>query len=113
MPNMFAAVAEPEVAEPTIIAGEEKPPGNPYNIVLLNDDDHSYEYVIEMLVSLFFKSKSQAFRHAQEVDSKGRTIVLTCGKDEAIYGKDQIQGYGADPLIPASKGSMSAVVEPA
>ncbi len=113
MQNMFAAVAEPEVAEPTIIEREEKSPGNLFNVVLLNDDDHSYEYVIEMLMNLFFKSKSQAFRHAREVDSKGRTIVLTCGKDEAIYGKDQIQGYGADPLIPASKGSMSAIVEPA
>ena len=113
MPNMSAPVAEPEIAEPTIIGEDEKSSGNLFNVVLLNDDDHSYEYVIEMLMGLFVKSKSQAFRHAREVDATGRTIVLTCGKDEAIYGKDQIQGYGADPLIPASKGSMSAVVEPA
>ena len=108
-----AAVAEPEIAEPTIRKGEEKSPENLYNVVLLDDDDHSYEYVIEMLMHLFFKSKSQSFHHACEVDSTGRTIVLTCGKDEAIYGKDQIQGYGADPLMPQSKGSMSAIVEQA
>ena len=125
MPNVFAAVAEPEVAEPVFIEREKKIdrekkiekdkklPDNVFNVVLLNDDDHSYEYVIEMLMKLFFVSKSQAFRHAEQVDQTGRTIVITCGKPEADYAKDQIQNYGADPRIVASKGSMSAIVEPA
>ena len=114
MLNAFAsAVAEPEVAEP--IQGEaiKKDPEIAYNVVLLDDDDHSYEYVIEMLVHLFFITKSRAFRHAEEVDKTGRTIVITCDKPQAIFGKDQIQAYGADPRMERSKGSMSAVVEPA
>src|SRR6266849_1538002 len=38
-----------------------------YNVVLLDDDEHSYEYVIEMLQKLFAKSAEQGFQHAREV----------------------------------------------
>ena len=37
-----------------------------FSAVLLNDDDHSYFYVVEMLVRLFFISPAQALRHALE-----------------------------------------------
>lgn len=84
-----------------------------FNVVLLDDDDHTYDYVIEMLCKLFLKSKSDAFRHAVEVDSAGRTIVMTCELPEAEFARDQIHAYGADPRMERSKGSMSAIVEPA
>jgi len=84
-----------------------------YNVVLLDDDDHTYEYVIEMLQKLFAFSESDAFQHAVEVDSTGRTIVVTCELAQAEFGREQIHAYGADPRMPQSKGSMSAIVEPA
>jgi len=84
-----------------------------FNVVLLDDDDHSYDYVVEMLQKLFCFSFSQAFNHAVEVDSTGRTILITCGLEEAQFGRDQIHAYGADPRIPRCRGSMSAVIEPA
>jgi ATP-dependent Clp protease adaptor protein ClpS len=84
-----------------------------YHVVLLDDDDHTYNYVVEMLSKLFLKSAAEAFRHAVEVDTTGRTIVLTCELAQAEFGRDQIHAYGADPLMPRSKGSMSAVIEPA
>ena len=84
-----------------------------YRVVLLDDDEHTYDYVIEMLQKLFAFSKSDAFNHAVEVDSTGRTIVLTCELEQAEFGRDQIHGYGADWRMPQSKGSMSAIVEPA
>ena len=84
-----------------------------YHVVLLDDDEHTYDYVIEMLGKLFLLSESDAFRHAAEVDTTGRTIVLTCEQPQAEYARDQIHGYGADWRMPQSKGSMSAIVEPA
>ncbi len=84
-----------------------------FNVVLLNDDDHSYEYVIEMLQRLFFFSRDQAYAHAVEVDLTGRTIVFTGCKEEAEFGQSQIHGYGADPRIPQCRGAMTAIVEPA
>lgn len=84
-----------------------------YHVVLLNDDLHTYDYVVEMLQKLFCQSASEAFQHAVEVDTTGRTIVITCGLAEAEFGRDQIHAYGPDPRIEASNGSMRALIEPA
>jgi len=84
-----------------------------YHVVLLDDNDHTYDYVIEMLQKLFIFTLQEAFRHAQEVDSCGRTILITCELPQAEFARDQIHAYGADPRLSRSKGSMSAVVEPA
>ena len=83
-----------------------------YNVVLLDDDDHTYEYVVEMLVKLFAYADSDAWNRAVEVDTTGRTVVVTCELTVAEYGRDQIHSYGADWRMPWCKGSMSAVVEP-
>jgi ATP-dependent Clp protease adaptor protein ClpS len=83
-----------------------------YNVVLLNDDDHTAEYVIEMLEKLFAIGQTQAWKHVIEVDSTGRTIVVTCDLPVAEFGRDQIHAFGADWRIQRCKGSMSATVEP-
>ncbi|HEY4002419.1 MAG TPA: ATP-dependent Clp protease adaptor ClpS [Candidatus Xenobia bacterium] len=85
----------------------------PYNVVLLNDDDHSYEYVIEMLQRLFGYPPPKGFMMAQEVDITGRVIVLTTTLERAELERDRIHAYGADPRIARCKGSMSAILEPA
>ncbi|HUI79991.1 MAG TPA: ATP-dependent Clp protease adaptor ClpS [Bryobacteraceae bacterium] len=84
-----------------------------FRVVLLDDNDHTYDYVIEMLMKIFVFSLDQAYRHAEEVDRTGRTVLITCELAQAEFARDQIQSYGADPRLPRSKGSMSAVIEPA
>ncbi|MDH4071065.1 MAG: ATP-dependent Clp protease adaptor ClpS [Ignavibacteria bacterium] len=84
-----------------------------YHVVLLDDDDHSYDYVIEMLSGLFHHSHEVAYRMAREVDVSGRVIVATTYMERAEMKRDQIQSYGADWRIPRCSGSMSAIVEPA
>jgi ATP-dependent Clp protease adaptor protein ClpS len=84
-----------------------------YRVVLLDDDDHTYDYVIEMLQKIFIFTAEQALRHAQEVDAMGRTVLITCELPEAEFARDQVHAYGRDWRLPRSKGSMSAVVEPA
>ncbi|MBV9769097.1 MAG: ATP-dependent Clp protease adaptor ClpS [Bryobacterales bacterium] len=83
-----------------------------YNVVLLDDAEHTYDYVVEMLGKLFALSAGDAWNHAVEVDKTGRTIVLTCDLPPAEFARDQIHAFGADWRMPSSKGSMSAVVEP-
>ena len=83
-----------------------------FHVVLLDDDEHTYDYVVEMLQKLFALPAAIAFQHAVEVDATGRTIVITCERAPAEYARDQIQAYGADPRMPNSKGSMSAVLVP-
>ncbi len=84
-----------------------------FHVVLLDDDDHTYDYVIEMLQKLFLRSHTEAFQHAVEVDTTGRTIVITCEKPQAEFARDQIHAYGPDWRMPQSRGSMSAILEPA
>lgn len=85
----------------------------PYNVVLLNDDDHSYEYVITMLQKLFGYPPEKGFLMAEEVDTTGRVIVYTGPLEWAELKRDQIHAYGPDKNIPRCQGSMSAELEPA
>jgi ATP-dependent Clp protease adaptor protein ClpS len=85
----------------------------PYNVILLDDDDHSYEYVIHMLKVLFGHPPEKGYRMAVEVDTTGRVIVATTNLEQAELKRDQIHAFGPDPLIPRCKGSMSAIIEPA
>jgi len=85
----------------------------PYHVVLLNDEDHSYEYVIQMLFRLFGHSEQKGFRLAKEVDTTGRAIVMTTHRELAELKRDQIHAFGADRYIARSKGSMTATIEPA
>ena len=101
------------VARPTEVQERKTEGLPPYNVVLLDDDDHSYEYVILMLKKVFDHSVNKAYEMAVEVDNAGRVVVLTTHLEEAELKRDQIHAFGPDPLIPRSKGSMSATVEPA
>jgi len=109
---MKSAVAVPET-RPALQETEFEEHGRLYHVVLLDDDEHTYDYVIDMLQKLFFMAVETALRHAIEVDSTGRTVVITCEKAEADFARDQIHAFGADPRMPKSKGSMTAVVIPA
>jgi ATP-dependent Clp protease adaptor protein ClpS len=83
-----------------------------WNVVLLNDDDHTYEYVIEMLGDLFNHNVETAFQMAREVDSEDRVIVFTTHRELAELKRSQIITYGADPRLSRSKCGMDAVIEP-
>lgn len=117
MSQTNTAVAEPDVAvtpqqaEPDQKKKPRKQP--PYHVILWNDDDHTFEYVIEMLQKLFGHPVEKGFQMAKEVDSSGRVIVLTTAREHAELKRDQIHAYGKDQRIRACKGSMSATIEPA
>lgn len=85
----------------------------PYHVILLNDDAHSFDYVIRMLLELFGHPETKGFLLATEVHEQGRAIVCTTSLERAELKRDQIHAYGPDPLIPRCKGSMSAEIEPA
>jgi len=84
-----------------------------YSVVLLDDNDHTYDYVIEMLQTIFILSLDRAYQHAEEVDRCGRTVVMTCELPAAEFARDQIHSFGPDWRLPRSMGSMSAEIEPA
>ena len=84
-----------------------------YHVIILNDDEHTFDYVIEMLQAVFGLSFPTALSHATEADATGSSIVLTTSLEEAEQKRDQIHAYGPDWRMPNSRGSVAALVEPA
>jgi ATP-dependent Clp protease adaptor protein ClpS len=85
----------------------------PYNVILLDDNDHTYEYVVEMLAKIFSYPESKGCELVQAVNDSGRVIVFTAHKELAELKCEQITSFGADWRLERSKGAMSAVIEPA
>jgi ATP-dependent Clp protease adaptor protein ClpS len=111
-----ATVEEPVVQTvPEKAADKKKKPKRqpPYNVVLWNDDDHTYAYVITMMQKLFGYPVEKGMQLATKVDTQGRVIVLTTTREHAELKRDQIHAFGKDDLIAGCKGSMSASIEPA
>jgi ATP-dependent Clp protease adaptor protein ClpS len=116
-----AAVAEPEVAEPEVAEPKraakadrkKKPKRQPrYNVILWNDDDHTFEYVIQMMQKLFGHPVEKGRQIASEVDASGRAICLTTTMEHAELKRDQIHAYGPDKMLARCKGAMSSTIEP-
>lgn len=84
-----------------------------YHLMLLDDDDHTYQYVVEMLGRIFGYGKEKAFAIAGMVDSGGRAVLETAAYEVCMRHQRLIHAYGADPRIERCQGSMSAVVEEA
>lgn len=83
-----------------------------YNVILWDDDDHTFAYVILMLQKLFGYVPERGYKLAQEIDRQGRAIVLTTTMEHAELKRDQIHAFGKDFLTAACKGSMKATIEP-
>lgn len=104
----------PEIRPGTVRRTEQQPVLGPrYHLVLLDDDDHTYQYVVELLAHIFGYSREKGFAIACVVDSEGRAVVETADQETVLRHQQQIHAYGADPFIPRCRGSMSAVIEPA
>lgn len=84
-----------------------------YNVVLLDDNDHTYDYVIEMLMTIFEHGRTRAFEMACTVDLMGRVVVFTSTKKVVEDKKNEILSYGPDWRLSRSNGSMKAIIEPA
>lgn len=119
-----AAVAEPpsaveaevEIAQPRAAKPKRKskPKRQPrYNVILWDDDDHTYDYVIELCITLFHKTPADGLLAATEVDLTGRVILLTTTKEHAELKQDQVHAYGRDLRMSQCKGSMTCSIEPA
>jgi len=88
--------------------------GPQYHLVLLNDDTHTYQYVIELLRNVFGLPVARGFALASEIDKHGRAVVFT-GSLEAVNNKRaQVLARGPDPWARSkSEGPLGVVIEKA
>ena len=82
-----------------------------YNLVLINDEFHTYNYVVEMLMDLFKFEIEEAIIHTVEVDKLGRSIVYNGPLEHAEMKQEQIHNYGCDIMVANCEGSMTAELE--
>jgi ATP-dependent Clp protease adaptor protein ClpS len=82
-----------------------------YNVLLWDSDDHTFQYVEQMLRELFAHEPQECKVLAKQVDAEGRAVVLTTTLEHAELKRDQIHAYGRDHLE-GSKGSMWSTIEP-
>ncbi len=85
----------------------------PYNVIVLNDEEHTFEYVIELLTKLFSHSLLMAEKLTWQIHNSGRAIVLTTHKELAELKCEQVLEYGPDPRMSVSKGPLGCYIEPA
>lgn len=115
----MSEVREPAIAEQVVEPKrrrrkKKRPKRQPrYQVILWDDDEHTYAYVVIMLRELFGYPPEKGFQIASEVDREGRAVVITTTLEHAELKRDQIHAYGKDDLIESCQGSMWATIEPA
>ncbi|GHT26121.1 ATP-dependent Clp protease ClpS [Planctomycetales bacterium] len=89
-----------------------KPKKEPrFNVILWNDDEHTFQYVVVMLQQLFGYPPEKGLLLAYEVHRTGRAIVFTSSLGKAELKRDQILAFGADPWAEKNSGPLCATLE--
>jgi ATP-dependent Clp protease adaptor protein ClpS len=106
-------VAEPVQQESQEVARSKPKWLPPYAVVVLNDDEHTFAYVITTFMKVFGYDQTKSVRLALEIHAQGRGIVWTGPKEVAELKRDQIHSAGPD-LHAAKKISspLGVVLEP-
>ena len=101
------AVAEPEIEEDVgaqtntrqrkRVESDKKPKKQPsYAVIVHNDEEHTWEYVIEVLQRVCGHKTEKAFELTSQVHNAGKAAVWTGPLEVAELKRDQIRGFGPD-----------------
>ncbi len=82
-------------------------------MILWDDPNHTYAYVIGMMQQLFGYTLTKGYELADEVNNRGKAIVLTTTLEHAELKRDQIRAFGKDEVNDGCPGSMYSTIEPA
>jgi ATP-dependent Clp protease adaptor protein ClpS len=86
----------------------------PYHVILENDDYHSFEFVIGVLIKTFGCPSERAMQLAWKAHSDGRAIVWTGPKETAEFKVEQIRTHHEIRQADGTKlGPLSCCIEPA
>ncbi len=68
----------------------------PYAVVVLNDEEHTFQYVIETLMKVFGYPQEKSYTLTMQVHNEGRAIVWSGSREVAELKRDQIRSAGPD-----------------
>ena len=85
----------------------------PYAVVIENDDDHTFQYVIDGLCKVCGHNWVRSFLLATTIHTAGRAVVWTGSFEVAELKRDQIKGLGPDHFAPKPVNfPLGVVLEP-
>lgn len=84
-----------------------------WHVILLNDDYHTYEYVIELLMKIFRHDLDKAVDITRKIDREGQAVVDTTSKERAELKQEQVHSMGPDFRMKNSAGPITCIIEPA
>jgi ATP-dependent Clp protease adaptor protein ClpS len=88
-----------------------------WNVILLDDPNHTFAYVTELIINVFKRSQDDARALTEEVHRMGRAIIVTCSKERAELYVQQVLDYGDDPFMKIfnklDSGPLGCIIEPA
>ncbi len=86
----------------------------PYHVILENDDFHSFEFVIGVLIKAIGCPAERAMQLAWKAHSEGRSVVWTGPKETAEFKAEQIQTFHEIRESDGAKlGPVGCCIEPA
>jgi ATP-dependent Clp protease adaptor protein ClpS len=85
----------------------------PYNVILENDDYHSFEFVVEVLQKALGYNQQRAQLLTLEAHTRDRAVVWTGPKEVAELKVEQIHTYQEIRGGGTNLGPLSCVIEPA
>lgn len=85
----------------------------PYHVILLNDDHHSMEFVVEVLCKVLGCSTERAFQFMMEAHTSGRAIIWTGSKEVAELKAEQIHTCPEIRADGRDLGPLGCDIEPA
>jgi ATP-dependent Clp protease adaptor protein ClpS len=71
-------------------------PQPPYAVIIENDEEHTFEYVMDVLRKTFGYDEAKAFKLTFEAHTNGRAAVWSGALEVAELKRDQVRGYGPD-----------------
>jgi ATP-dependent Clp protease adaptor protein ClpS len=97
--SQFTAVVEP--AQAVITRKENRSRRRPkklppYAVIVLNDDEHTFQYVIDTFKKVFGYSISKGYLLAMRIHMTGRALVWSGSKEVAELKCEQIRSAGPD-----------------
>src|SRR5947209_2978734 len=86
----------------------------PYNVILENDDYHTFEFVVDVLRKVLGCPLERAVQLTMEAHNTGRAIIWTGPKEVAELKAEQIHTFRQpSPLDGADLGPLGCIIEPA
>jgi ATP-dependent Clp protease adaptor protein ClpS len=86
----------------------------PYNVVLDNDDYHSFEFVVNVLQQVLGCPMERAFQLTRQAHESGRSIIWTGTKEVAELKAEQVCTFHEVRASDQAKlGPLSCSIEPA